>query len=59
MRTEGSKGIKLGIRTVIIGTRGHRIVIRGKTDTAIRGKGVIKPQGIPANKPRGTTVVLT
>ena len=44
---------------MIIGTRGHRIVSRGKTDTTIRGKGVIKLQGILANKPQETTVVLT
>ena len=60
MRTEGSKEISPGIRTVIIGTRVHRIVSnRGKTETTIRGKGVIRLQGILANKPRGTTVVLT
>ena len=60
MRTEGNRGISPGIRTVIIETRVHRIVSnKGKTDTTIRGKGVIKLQGILANRPRGTTVVPT
>ena len=52
MRTKGNKGIRLGIRIMITETRVHRIVSnRGKTDTTIRGKGVIKLQGILANKP--------
>ena len=52
MRTEGNREIRPGIRTMIIETKVHRIVSNmGKTDTTTRGKGVIKLQGILANRP--------
>ena len=60
MRTERNREIRAKIRAMMTKTRTRRIINhKGKTSTTTREKGVIKLQGILANKPPRTIVLLT